>query len=1135
MNKFLLLVVCVLGTVSAGRIVQRDYQRDIGSVDQRVVRMSREDLLRQKFILDIVQQVQQPLEQDDLIELDQGLIINPERYRGGIDKEMQRVIDLDRQRRLLDEREVYSIRNVEHVQQLRGIYRLLVRAIDFETLERNVVYLRRNVNPVLLINALTLAIRDREDTQSLIVPAVQEILPELYLDQQTLERVQRVQAQIENSPRPSFVDVIGLGQRIRQMNPVMRMVMPWRDLHLQLALRKQQTWQQNQNRVVLPVQNIQDDQDISLLTEDIGLRNFIQSLIQELALLENNSNVRPLTNNVLDRDIEVEDEDRMLGINRRRMVQQLNDDEDIYGNQRDNDDDEETPFRNQLVGNRVPLLRNIGQGLRRMLGGNWEERTSTNDINDLPTVDARSDRLVHVGRRRQNLNRIEPEDEQLQSRRWGFVRGERLSEGRRVDQELTGKRRNLIEDNLQDLTDNLESVPRNDDRLVYINKRRLGQTNDNLIGEGRRVGAIQDEDILQLIRRDNRLKKLSDEEILNLLYRNRQLKDQTEQERFMGIVRGDRVSEGRRVGDIDTWKNDEIMQSIRGDNRLGQVNIDDISEMVRRNRDREEQKQQERFLRVNRQDENIRSGADNLQAVRRDDERLVHINRRRVNQQTENLTPRRVNTIAEGRRVDGEDTMKVEDIMRLIRSDNRLSALSDDEIIEMLRRNRQQKELGQKLNVEQGHRYRRSLVNTLDISATRRSEVLLQTLRQLLARLNQERIALRVNDELQMTGSSRLNIADQAQRYAIRLNDMRLDSRRNRVLLEQINAIEGRLQQVVELVIREISNGNIRRSGVQQIDEQLRLERVIGDVLIGRIGDIGILRILRELLQDTTVRMDRSGLGMGDRVLLHTLRRIIGIVDEIREQQLGVYNRESLNLQDVVINGLRVDKLRTRIEDSDIDVTNLVGQPLQSQMMVRQRRLNNKPFTIDMDISANGPQDVIIRLFLGPRQDVNGRELPLEQRRSDFVLLDAINTQLQSGRNRIQYRSTNIAWTTRDATPYSEIYRRVMTALRDQKDQLIVSDLVGENGSFPQRLLLPRGRPEGLPMQLLAIVSPVERLERDLPIRMKRLDGVMGVSVASIMDNRPLGFPLDRRIENEQLLLELPNVQLEDVLIVSDN
>lgn len=1122
--------------------------------------MSREDLQRQKFLLDIVQRVQQPLQQDDLIKQDQGLIIDPGYYRGGIDNEMQRVIDMDRQRRLVDEHEVYSIRNVEHVQQLRGIYRLLVRAIDFETLQRNVVYLRRNVNPVLLINALTLAIRDREDTQSLIIPAVQEILPELYLDQQTLERVQRIQAEIENSPRPSFVDVVGLGQRIRQMNPVMRMVMPWRDLHMQLALRKQQMWQQNQNRVVLPLQGTQQDQGISLLTEDIGMRNFMQGLIQELALLEESSNARQLTNKYLEREIELEGEgnrqdyydinnDRLLGINRRRVPQQQNEDEDIYDNQRervsssmrrDDDDDEEVQFETQLHGTRVPLLRNIGQGIRRVLSGNWGERSMTSDVNELPTVDVRSDRLLHVGRRRQNLNRNEPQDEQQQWRLRGIVRGERLSEGRRVDQEMTGNRRILNEDNMQDLTDNLQSVPRNDERLVHINRRRLGQTTDNIsprrvspIGVGRSVGTINDEDIIQLIRSDNRLNQLGDEEIIEMVRRNRQRKEQTQQERFMGIVRGDRLSEGRRVDDVDAWRNDDVMQSIRSGSRLGQISNDDISEMLRR-------KQEERFMRVDRQDESMRSATDNLQTVRRDDERLVHINRRRINQSTDNTSPRRVNTIAEGRRVDGEDTMKVEDIMRLIRSDNRLSELSDDEIVEMLRRNRQRKDQEQKLNVEQGHRYRRSLANTLDESTTRRSEMLLQTLRQLLARLNQERIAMRmVNDEYQLIDNSRLNKPNQdiSQRYAVRLNVMRLDSRRNRVLLEQINVIEGRLQQVIGRVISEISNGNVGRSTVKQIDEQLRLERLIGDVLIGRIGDIGILRILRELLQDATVRMDRSGLGisMGDRVLQYTLRRIIGIVDEIREQQLGVYNRGILDLQDVVINDLRVDKLRTFIEDGDIDVTSLVDQPQQSQVVVRQRRLNNKPFTIDMDISAKSPRDVIIRLFLGPRQDANGRELPLEQRRSDFVLLDAINTQLQTGRNRIQYRSTNIAWTTRDATPYSEIYRRVMTALRGEQDQLIISDLVGENGSFPQRLLLPRGRPEGLPMQLLAIVSPVERLQLELPVRMKRLDGVMGISMASIVDNRPLGFPLDRRIENEQLLLDLPNVQLQDVLIVSEN
>ncbi|XP_030571206.1 fat-body protein 1 [Drosophila novamexicana] len=1009
MNKLLVLVACVLGSVSAGRILQRDWQ-----VDQRIERMSRQDLQRQKFLLDIVQRVQQPLQQDDLIQLDRGLIVEPQRYRGGIDGEMQRVIDLDRQRRLLDEHQIYSIRNVEHVQQLRGIYRLLVRALDFETLQRNVIYLRRNINPVLLINALTLAIRDREDTQILIMPAVQEILPELYLDQQTIEQVQRMQSEVEGSPRPSLMDLVGLGQRMRQVNPVMRMVMPWRDLHMQMALRRQEMLQrQIQNRVVLPIQTLQGDQDISLLTEDIGLRNFMQNLIQELALLEDTTNARQMldmeNDNDMVRQMEVEqrrqgnsdiNNDRVLGVNRRRMQQQQNEDDNESEIQRervmvrDDEDDEEVPFGSQLPGSRVPLLRGIGQGIRRMLGG-----------------------------------------------------------------------------------ENLQTVSRNDERLVHINRRRL--------------------------------------ELVEMVRRNRQRKEQTEKERFMGVVRDDRLSEGRRLSQVQL-EQDQISNSLRDFSR----------------------------------DEDWHRGTDNLQTIRRDDERLVHINRRRLGQPMENMTPRRISPIGEGRRVDGEDTMKVEDIMQLIRRDNRLVHLSDDEIIEMLRRNRQRKEQEKQQNeehttVEQGHRYRRSLVNPMVEQTTRRSEMILHTFRQLLARLNQERIAGRLgNDEMKLIDNSRLIMLnqDQTQRYAVRLNEMRLDSRRNRVLIEQINAIEGRLQQVIGHVVREMSNGNIgvnrvTGSGVEQIDEQLRIEGLIGDVLMGRLGNIGILRILRELLQDANVQLDRSGLGvsMGDRLLQHTLRRIISIVDDLREQQLGVYRREQLDMRDVTINAVRVGKLRTRIEDSDMDVSSLLEQPQQMQMMVRQRRLNNKPFTIDMDMSSERPQDVIVRLFLGPRQDATGREVNLEQRRSDFVLLDAINTQLQSGRNRIQYLSTNIAWTTRDATPYSEIYRRVMTTLRGQQDAMMVNDLVGENGRFPQRLLLPRGRPEGLPMQLLVIVSPMERLGREQLMRMERIDGVMGMSMASIMDSRPLGFPLDRRINNEQELLQLPNVQLEDVMIIHEN
>lgn len=1022
-------------------------------------RLSWQDLVRQKFILDIVQRVQQPLQQDDLIQLDQGLIMDTDRYRGGIDADMQRVIDLDRQRRLLDEHQIFSIRNMEHVQQLRGIYRLLVRANEFETLQRNVIYLRRNINPVMLINALTLAIRDREDSQALIVPAVQEILPELYLDQQTIQQVQRTQQELEQSQRSSFMNLVGLRQRMREANPMMRITMPWRELGLQMALGRQKL-RQGQTVVVQPVQSNVDN-DISLLTEDIGMRNFVQNLIQELALLEESENVRRVGSYA----DEVEED----------SYQQ---DQDVYGNQRErfldtlrsrNGGDGYVQDRNQedrYV--RVPLQRNIGGGIDRVSG---YRRYSDDQVGQLPTVSTDNERLVHVGRRRQYDISNGSEEDQLLAQYRGMIRGERLSEGRRVEEEPIDRRgpyqrsQNIYnpyqqQENVDDeqknyygrSSGNLPTVRRDDERLVYINKRRLNQNQEDLtprrvfpIEEGRRVGDMKDEDIVQLIRRDNRLEQLSDDEILEMLRRNRQRKEQEqEQERFQGVVRGDRFSEGRRV----------------------------------------EQQQDQ----------------DEDQDRRQNEDRLI----------------------------------------QLIRQDSRLGQLSNGEIIDILRQYRQQLEREQNNG---GRRTRRSLVSPI-VKQTflRRSEIVLQTFRQLLARLNQERIAVRLNeDELQLIDNSRqiLPNENQGQRYALRLNEMRQDSRRNRALIEQINLVEGRLQQVIGQLVRE------RTSQQGQID----VERAIGDVLLGRIGNIGIIRILRQQLQDSSLvqQQDRLGLGvnLSDRVLQYTLQRILSIVDEQREQLFGVYRREQLEMPDVNINDVRVSPLRTRIEDFDLDVSNLLEQPQQSeqvqqqrQALVRQRRLNNAPFTIDLDINSERAQEAIVRIFLGPRQDAAGRELSLEQRRTDFVLLDAIKVELQSGRNRIQQRSTNFDWTTRDATPYSEIYRRVMTSVRGQQqkqqEQNSINDLVGENGRFPQRLLLPRGRREGLPMQLLVIVSPVLQQQQE-SVRLERFDGVMGISQASIEDNRPLGYPLDRRLDNEQQLLRFSNVQIQDVVIVQEN
>lgn len=1025
MNKILLLVACAVSLVAAARISvnpQRiqgknglDYLNITPYLPLPLDRMSQEDLQRQKFILDIVRNIRQPLQQSDLIQLDQGLIVDSQRYRGGIDYDMQQVIDLDRQRRLLDEHQVYSVAQPEDVQQLRGIYRLLVRAQDFDTLSRNVVYLRRNINPVLLVNALALAIRDRDDTQNLIVPAVQELLPELYLDEQVIQGVRG------QSQRPSLMDIVGVRQRA--MNPIMSILMPWRDFHMQMALIKQQQALRNrqtnlgQKRVVVSAENPGQIEGTSLLTDDIALRNFVQNLIQELALQEESQDqseeqVQRLRDEdqfisrfgQQDRELDQSlDSGRLMRVNRRRLQEQQQQDQDEtqLGNQRERfqrilrrEEDRDDDIR---MG-RVQLERDIGQGGIRMGG-----------VRDLPTSSVNSGRLLHVNRRRQQEQEQDQEQEQILPRWRGTVRGDRLSEGRRVGQEQ--------EDGEM--------------RQTSWQMRRQMQQNQRR----------QDED-----------------------------EDQMEQRQRLG--------------------------------RGGQQG-------------------QERLV-------------DQLESVSRDDERLVHINRRRLNQDTEQqqqrIIPRRINSIGESRRVLGGRLIQDEDILKLIRSDNRLSQMSDDEILEMLKRNREQRQRNDDDDEDvddirerrTGIRSRRSLQTPLRRRLdTRRKEILLHNLRQLVARLNQENIAQGQMQEQQSQWINNPRLS-QSERYALRMNQIRIDSVRGREMLEMIGQIEQRLQIAIGQVLDQMNVNALRG----QMEEQRQVESRLADVLLGRLGQVGILDIVRELVQDNNQQVDRSGLGvrLSDPLVQHVLRRIVRIVDRQREEILGAYRQEQLEMRGVTINDVRVDKLRTRIEEHDMDISNLVEG---DQVIVgRQRRLNNQPFVIDMDISSERDQDAIIRVFLGPGQQQGS----LENRRRDFVLLDAQNVRLQMGRNRVQQRSIDIPWTSRDVTPLAEIYRRVMLHMRGQQE-LGVQELVGENGRFPQHLLLPRGRPEGLPMQILVVVSPViEMEEREIVPEIS-----IGIGQASLQDIRPLCYPLDRRIDNEQALLQLPNVQLQDVVIVQEN
>ncbi|KAL7734920.1 hypothetical protein ACLKA6_011191 [Drosophila palustris] len=457
--------------------------------------------------------------------------------------------------------------------------------------------------------------------------------------------------------------------------------------------------------------------------------------------------------------------------------------------QEDNNEQIETELEERFT--RVPINRAV-------LGG--ADRT-------LPTSDANSNRLLHVGRRRQQ-QLSQPESQPREEER--RVR----DDDRQIDDMLETRRRGLLRDNRAESVrgDDLQSVRRDDDRLVHINRRRVDQVQEEVtprrisrIGEGRRVGRVgpmAEEDILRFIRKDNRLADMSDEEIIEMLRRERQEKiekrrmdqreeraeevqgddlqairrdderlvninrrrleqpqeerpinrnneearrveERRESENFMGrrIEREDvvdrpvdslksmrrdddrlvhinrrrldqtqeetsprriaRIGEGRRVGDVDTMTEQDILQFIRRDSRLTNLSDEEIIEMLRRNRQRKEETRQER-QQVERDEDDVQG--DELQSLRRNDERLVHINRRRMDDIEMETSPRRISRIGEGRRVGNMDAVTDRDILQFIRWDNRLTNLSDDEILEMLRRQRQEKIEGRRVEDQREER-----------------------------------------------------------------------------------------------------------------------------------------------------------------------------------------------------------------------------------------------------------------------------------------------------------------------------------------------------------------------------------------------------------------------------------------------
>ncbi|XP_036325815.1 larval serum protein 1 beta chain-like [Rhagoletis pomonella] len=138
-------------------------------------------LEKQKFLLEIVYRVEDPLMFEEYIKLGQHLVNDQAQY-SHFDYNMERFYESYKMGALLPRGEFFGAMVHTHHKQAYALFNYFYYAKDWETFQQNVAWARIHVNEGMFVYALTLAVIHRDDFQGLILPTIYEIFPQYFFN-----------------------------------------------------------------------------------------------------------------------------------------------------------------------------------------------------------------------------------------------------------------------------------------------------------------------------------------------------------------------------------------------------------------------------------------------------------------------------------------------------------------------------------------------------------------------------------------------------------------------------------------------------------------------------------------------------------------------------------------------------------------------------------------------------------------------------------------------------------------------------------------------------------------------------------------------------------------------------------------
>lgn len=249
------------------------------------------------------------------------------------------------------------------------------------------------------------------------------------------------------------------------------------------------------------------------------------------------------------------------------------------------------------------------------------------------------------------------------------------------------------------------------------------------------------------------------------------------------------------------------------------------------------------------------------------------------------------------------------------------------------------------------------------------------------------------------------------------------------------------------------------------------------------------------------------------------------------KKHLPSYKPTELLCPGVKVDGVNVDKLVTYFDHFDFEITNGLYFTQEEwekdnlHVLARNSRLNHKHFTYKISVTSEKKMDVVVRIYLGPKCDEHENEIPLDENRINFVEMDKFVYTLPTGKTVIE-RKCEQNDMIKDRTSYRALYHNVMSALKGQEEFRL--DMTESCVGFPIRFMLPKGKVEGQEFLWYVYISPYKPLTTKTTY-----DDIISAGVGSgtrYLDNLPMGYPLDREIEDEAMFL-VPNSYMKEVVI----